>query len=85
MLHAKIIVVDGLWSVVSSTNFDHRSFGLNDEDNLVVLDHDLAARLLADFHNDLSQSRKVTLQQWENRSLWERGLEWLGWVIAREQ
>jgi cardiolipin synthase A/B len=85
MIHAKIMVVDGLWSVVGSTNLDHRSFGLNDEDNLVVLDKELAARLLSDFQNDLSQSRRVTLQDWEHRPVWERGMEWLGWLISREQ
>jgi cardiolipin synthase len=85
MIHAKIMVVDGLWCVLGSTNLDHRSFGLNDEDNLVVLNRELAARLLADFHNDLSQSRRVTLQEWEHRSLWERGMEWFGWLISREQ
>lgn len=79
------MVVDGLWCVVGSTNFDHRSFGLNDEDNLVVLDRGLAARLLADFHDDLSHSRSVTLKDWESRPVWERGMEWLGWLISREQ
>jgi len=85
MIHAKIIIVDGTWSVVGSTNLDHRSFGLNDEDNLVVLDKELSARLLTDFHNDLSQSRKVTLEEWTNRPVWESGMEWLGWLISREQ
>ena len=85
MIHAKIMVVDGIWSVVGSTNLDQRSFGLNDEDNLVVLDKELSARLLTDFHNDLSQSRRVTLEEWTNRPVWERGMEWLGWLISREQ
>jgi cardiolipin synthase len=85
MIHAKIMVVDGLWSVVGSTNLDHRSFGLNDEDNLVVLDRELAARLLSDFHDDIAKSKRVTLQDWEHRSLWERSMEWFGWLISREQ
>ena len=85
MIHAKIMVVDDLWCVVGSTNLDHRSFGLNDEDNLVVLDRELASRLLADFHDDLSKSRKITLEEWEHRPVWDRGMEWLGWLIAREQ
>ena len=38
MIHAKILVIDGLWSVVGSTNFDSRSFGINDEVNMAVLD-----------------------------------------------
>ena len=49
MIHAKALLVDGMWSVVGSTNFDHRSFGINDEVNLVVSDPALAARLEEDF------------------------------------
>ena len=41
MIHAKLMTVDGLWNVVGSTNFDHRSFALNDEVNLAVLDRSL--------------------------------------------
>ena len=37
MIHTKVLVVDGIWSVVGSTNFDHRSFGINDEVNLAVV------------------------------------------------
>jgi cardiolipin synthase A/B len=85
MIHAKIMVVDDVWSVVGSTNFDHRSFGLNDEVNLAVLDPALAGRLSAEFQNDLEQSRRQTLEEWQNRPVWDRGMEWLGWLIAREQ
>jgi cardiolipin synthase len=85
MIHAKIMVVDDTWSVVGSTNLDHRSFGLNDEVNLAVLDLDLAGNLSADFDKDLSQARRETLEAWEHRPIWDRGMEWLGWLIAREQ
>ena len=85
MIHAKIMVIDDLWCVVGSTNFDHRSFGWNDEVNLAVRDSTLAGKLGSDFHDDLAKSRRETLAQWEARPLWERGMEWLGWLIAREQ
>lgn len=85
MIHAKIMIVDDLWCVVGSTNLDHRSFGWNDEVNLAVRDSDLAAKLGADFQDDLGKSRQETLAQWESRPLRERGMEWLGWLIAREQ
>ena len=49
MIHAKLMTVDGLWNVVGSTNFDHRSFALNDEVNLAVLDAQLAATIEAGF------------------------------------
>ena len=60
MIHAKLMTVDGLWTVAGSTNFDHRSFALNDEVNLAVLDRELAATLDADFAEDLTQSRRLT-------------------------
>ena len=49
MIHAKILILDSLWSVVGSTNFDSRSFDLNDEINVAVTDRELAARLTVDF------------------------------------
>jgi len=85
MIHAKITIVDGIWSVVGSTNLDNRSFGINDEVNLAALNPDVAARLTRDFEDDISHSRHVTLDQWQHRSLYERMLEWLGWIIEREQ
>jgi len=67
MFHAKVLVVDGEWVSVGSTNFDTRSFRLNDEANLNVLDHDFAQRQLADFEKDLKRSRRVTYEEWANR------------------
>src|SRR5213595_1662400 len=64
MLHAKVMVVDGEWSVVGSTNFDNRSFGLNDEVNLAGHDPGLAARLEQDLQQDLTQSHRVTVDEW---------------------
>jgi cardiolipin synthase len=85
MIHAKILMIDSLWSVVGSTNFDNRSFGLNDEVNLAVRDAGFAARLERDFARDLANSRQVTYEAWENRPLLERAPELLGWVLERQQ
>jgi cardiolipin synthase A/B len=85
MMHAKIMIIDDCWSVVGSTNFDNRSFGLNDEVNLAALDRELAARLEEDFAADIAQSSAVTYEEWKRRSLFERAHEWLGWVIERQQ
>ncbi|HEX8712858.1 MAG TPA: phospholipase D-like domain-containing protein [Terracidiphilus sp.] len=60
MIHAKLMTIDSQWSVVGSTNFDHRSFALNDEVNLAILDRDLAAVIESDFEEDLKQSRRLT-------------------------
>ena len=85
MMHAKTLLVDGMWSVVGSTNFDHRSFGINDEVNLVVYDPELTQRLENDFAADLAHSKAVNYREWSRRSLLERGHEWLGWLLERQQ
>ena len=74
MIHAKVFIVDRLWCVVGSTNFDNRSFGLNDEVNLAVLDPHLAELLERDFAADLALSRAITLDEWRERSYAERAL-----------
>ena len=85
MIHAKILCVDRLWAVVGSTNFDNRSFGINDEVNLAVRDPAVAQRLENDMANDLAQSRRISLEDWRRRPVTERATELLGWVIARQQ
>ncbi len=77
-LHYKVMIVDGLWSSVGSTNFDNRSFRLNDEANLNIHDAGFATRLEQIFDADKSRSREITLSEWKNRPkserLWERAL-----------
>ncbi|HEV8253759.1 MAG TPA: phospholipase D-like domain-containing protein [Vicinamibacteria bacterium] len=85
MIHTKTMIIDRTWSVVGSSNFDHRSFGLNDEVNVAAYDPGLAERLEADFARDLSESRPVTYNEWRQRSLVERSHEWLGWLLERQQ
>jgi cardiolipin synthase len=85
MIHAKVTVVDGIWSVVGSTNMDNRSFGVNDEVNLAIFNAKTASKLTRDFEEDVSHSRRVTLEDWKKRSIWEKVLEGVGWVIEREQ
>jgi cardiolipin synthase len=81
LLHQKIIVVDGVWSCVGSTNFDERSFQLNDEVSIGVVDPVVAAQLRAAFTNDLRYTRERKLDEWQNRSLWHKtvdGVAYLG-------
>ena len=85
MMHAKVMIVDSLWCVVGSTNFDNRSFGLNDEINLAALDEQLATRLLEDFAKDMAESKAISYDDWKRRSLLDRAHEWLGWVLERQQ
>lgn len=85
MMHVKVMIVDGAWCVVGSTNFDNRSFGLNDEVNLAAFDEQLALRLEKDFTQDLADSRSISYDEWKRRSLFDRAHEWLGWVLERQQ
>ena len=85
MIHAKTMVVDAAWSVVGSTNFDNRSFGLNDEVNLAAFDAELAMRVAEDFERDRAESEQVSYDEWRRRPLWERGYEQLGRLLERQQ
>ncbi|HEU5283033.1 MAG TPA: phospholipase D-like domain-containing protein [Burkholderiales bacterium] len=75
MFHCKVMVVDDLWVSVGSTNFDNRSFAVNDEANLNVLDARFAARQVEIFEQDLSRSKRITLQEWKRRPWREKLLE----------
>ena len=67
MFHCKQMIVDDRWVSVGSSNFDNRSFRLNDEANLNVLDATFAAEQIALFEEDLSRSKRVTYAQWKSR------------------
>jgi cardiolipin synthase len=84
MMHAKVMVVDGAWSVLGSTNFDNRSFGLNDEVNVAVQQRALADRLAADFAADLARSLPVTIEEWRCRPVSERAFAALARVLERQ-
>lgn len=69
MMHTKTFVVDGIWSMFGSANFDNRSLELNDELNVTVSSRDLAARLLKDMEEDLGNSHRLEFAAWRGRSL----------------
>jgi cardiolipin synthase A/B len=75
MFHCKTVIVDGVWVSVGSTNFDNRSFRLNDEANLNIHDEEFAARQTAIFEADLARARRISLEEWQNRPLTEKLLE----------
>lgn len=85
MMHVKVMVVDGRFSLLGSTNIDHRSFGLNDEVNLLVLSPQLSAQVQAMFEEDLSHSQNLDLANWRRRSWGERVLATLGRLVERHQ
>lgn len=85
MIHAKVLCIDELWTVVGSTNFDNRSFGINDEVNLAIRDANVATRFENDLALDLEQSRRISLQEWNRRPVTERATELMGLVFERQQ
>jgi cardiolipin synthase len=75
MMHTKVMVVDGIWSMFGSANLDNRSLELNDELNVAVTNRDLASRFLQDFDQDLRVSTRLTLETWRKRSLLQKTRE----------
>jgi cardiolipin synthase len=84
MFHCKVFTVDGLLVSVGSTNFDNRSFRLNDEANLNIYDAEFAAAQTAQFEADLKQSRRITLQAWRDRPWTEKLQEHLAALLASQ-
>jgi cardiolipin synthase len=75
MFHVKVAVVDEIWTSVGSTNFDNRSFRLNDEANLNVFDTDFAEGQARVFEEDKQRARRITLEEWRRRPWQERAIE----------
>ncbi|SAK45181.1 cardiolipin synthetase [Caballeronia glebae] len=75
MFHCKLIVVDEYLVSVGSTNFDSRSFKLNDEANLNIYDRDFARQQTAIFDDDVTHAKRITLDDWRRRPLFEKLLE----------
>ena len=75
MMHVKATIVDGIWSMVGSANFDNRSLELNDEMNVAASDRALAARLTQDFEQDLRSARKLDSATWRQRPFLEKARE----------
>lgn len=81
MFHVKGLVVDGVFSSVGSTNFDNRSFRLNDEANLNVLNREFGATQQRVFEQDWALARRITLAEWQVRPWRERLLERLATLL----
>lgn len=75
MYHTKLMVVDDQWSSIGSANLDNRSFKLNDEANLNVLDASFAAEQVRQFEEDLTRSKRITYEAWRHRPIGERLFE----------
>lgn len=75
MYHCKVMIVDGLWVSVGSTNFDSRSFALNDEANLNIFDAAFANRQIEIFRQDVARSKAISLSDWRRRPIRDKVLD----------
>ncbi|SFF82626.1 cardiolipin synthase [Duganella sp. CF458] len=80
VLHAKTVVIDGVWSTVGSTNLDRRSFLHNSEVNVIVMGDVFGLEMENAFKEDLHNSKEVTLVEWNKRPISNRLKEWLARV-----
>jgi cardiolipin synthase len=84
MFHVKALVVDNLLVSVGSTNFDNRSFSLNDEANLNVLDAAFAKSQAAVFNDDWRRARQITLEMWEGRPLTNKVMDKMASLVGAQ-
>lgn len=82
LLHQKVIIVDGIWSHIGSTNFDARSLALNEEVGVGLLDAGIAAELRAAYEKDMLRADELSLEEWCKRSWYERTLNWIAYRVS---
>jgi cardiolipin synthase len=75
LLHQKVMTVDGIWAAVGSSNFDDRSFEINDEITLAFRDEALAKQLDQIFEKYAAGCEELKLEKWRKRGLWQRTKE----------
>lgn len=82
--HQKVMIVDGIWSHVGSTNFDDRSLDINDEASVGIIDEGVAGQLRAAFEEDLKVCKGLDAAAWGKRSLWHKLID-RGSYLLNEQ
>ena len=84
MMHAKTMVVDGIWTTIGSSNFDDRSFRLNDEVNVNVCSEEIAGQMETMFMEDVARSVEITPRKWLRRPIFDRFKEGFAGVFKRQ-
>lgn len=77
ILHSKMVTIDGVWSAVGSSNFDHRSVLFNDEVEAIILGRKTARELEKVFEQDQASARAIKLEEWERRPVTDRFTDFL--------
>ncbi|MBI5583776.1 MAG: cardiolipin synthase B [Deltaproteobacteria bacterium] len=83
LLHAKTLVIDGVWATIGSTNMDFLSFSINDEVNAVILSREFALEMEKMFAADLAESSEILREEWEKRPLLFKIRELLAHLLSR--
>jgi cardiolipin synthase len=81
LLHQKVVVVDGMWSHVGSTNFDARSLALNEEIGVGVIDERVASELKQAFQDDLRHCKQLKLEEWRRRPVYLRVFDRFAYML----
>jgi cardiolipin synthase len=84
MMHAKTVVVDGIWSIVGSSNMDERSTELNEENNLAIADPEFAADVERGLLRDIEQAREIDREEWRRRSRRQRLQEGIAKLLLEQ-
>lgn len=84
MFHCKYMIVDNVWVSVGSTNIDNRSFRLNDESNLNIIDPEWANEMVSVFNDDQKASHETTLEDWRKRPIQNKILEWGSFLFSSQ-
>jgi cardiolipin synthase len=82
--HQKIMIIDGVWSLVGSTNFDDRSLDINDEASVGLIDRGIAARLTASFEADLRRCKRLDSRTWSRRGLGHRMVDEVSYLFNEQ-
>lgn len=77
ILHSKTVTIDGVWSAIGSSNFDHRSVLFNDEVEAIVLGRKTAGELEKVFEQDQAGAKEITPEEWEKRPVTDRMTDFL--------
>ncbi len=84
LFHCKVFIVDDVWVSVGSTNFDNRSFRLNDEANLNIYDPVFAAEQISVFEDDKARSRLMTRAEFQERSALRKALDSMAGLFRQQ-
>ncbi|MGH9361807.1 MAG: phospholipase D-like domain-containing protein [Thermoanaerobaculia bacterium] len=84
LIHQKVMVIDGLWSHVGSTNLDDRSFDINEEAGVGIIDEEIAAALKAAFAADLAACKPLLAADFARRTFWHRAVDALCYQLNEQ-